>query len=102
MGKLTADESFDTYQKIKAVAEAAENDGLWAWRENFFLDINDYDMWSEGEDVPYHYPWTADVAADLRRFNIKRTGTEVRYNGQTVTIEGTTVHFDGVPVGQMR
>lgn len=100
--RMTTDETFHTYLVLKGLLEIhPERDGSYGlWLEDFYLAVNDYDLWEEGEPgVEYKYPWTNDVADDLAGFGIKRTNrTQVHYNGQCATTQGRSLLLDGDPV----
>lgn len=99
--RMTTDETFHTYLALKGLLEIhPERDGSYGlWLEDFFLAVNDYDLWEEGEPgVEYKYPWTNDVADDLAGFGIKRKGTEVYYKRQRAIVKGRLLYLDGKPV----
>lgn len=101
MGKrLTPDQSFNRYQLIKAVSYTEEAGDLFRYVEDLFLRQMDYDLWhEEQEGAPYSYPWTAEVAADLKRYGITYKGPQVFLNGKEVTHQYPFVFVGGVQTG---
>lgn len=102
MGKrLTTDQSFDCYQKVKAVSRLEEAGNLYQFVENFFLDIHDYDLWEEGQEgVPYQYPWGTKNTGYLKNYGITRKGTRIFFRGKEVTLRYPYFYLDGEKAGE--